>query len=92
MERFTILVGRLYKFVTPTNYFFKVQLVGCFMPLVGGIGRLVESPLQLDYSQLHGDKIYVFFFSLPFYCQISQYGTDNYQGISLKRKISVKIA
>ena len=28
----------------------------------------------------------------PFYCQISQYGTDNYQHIILKRKNSVKIA
>ena len=46
MERLTILVGRLYKSVTPTNYFFKVQLVGRFMPLVGVIGRLVESPLD----------------------------------------------
>ena len=42
MERLIILVGRLYKSVTPTNLFFKVPLVGRFMPLVGGIGRLVE--------------------------------------------------
>ena len=47
MERSTILVGRLYKSVVPTKYFFKVPLVGRFMPLVGGIGRLVESPLKL---------------------------------------------
>ena len=42
----TILVGRLYKSVTLTNYFFKVPLVGRFMPLIGGIGQLVEPPLQ----------------------------------------------
>ena len=46
MERFTILVGRLHKSVTATNYYFKVILVGRFMPLVSGIGRLVESPLH----------------------------------------------
>ena len=46
MYRLTILIGRLYKSVPPTNYFFKVLLVGRFMPLVGGIGRPVESPLQ----------------------------------------------
>ena len=46
MERSKILVGRLYKSVVPTKYFFKVPLVGRFMPLVGWIGRLVESPLQ----------------------------------------------
>ena len=46
MNRLTILVGRLYKSVPPTNYFFKVPLVGHFMPLVGGIGRLVESPFE----------------------------------------------
>ena len=51
MERFTILVGRFYKSVTPTNYFFKVPLVGRFMPLVDGIGRFVESPLE---SELKG--------------------------------------
>ena len=46
MERLIILVSRLYKSVPPTNYFFKVPLVGRFMPLVSGIGRLVESPLH----------------------------------------------
>ena len=46
MDRLTILVGRLYKSAPPTNYFFKVPLVGRFVPLVGGIGRPVESPLQ----------------------------------------------
>ena len=45
MERFQYLVGRLYKTITPSNYFFKVSLVGRFMPLIGGIGRLVEPPL-----------------------------------------------
>ena len=35
MKRLTILVGRLYKCVVPTKYFFKVQLVGRFVPLVG---------------------------------------------------------
>ena len=44
MEILTILVDRLYKSVTPTNYFFKVPLVGPFMPLVSEIGRLVEPP------------------------------------------------
>ena len=33
--------------MAPTKYFVKVPLVGRFMPFVGGIGRLVESPLQL---------------------------------------------
>ena len=33
--------------MAPTKYFVKVPLVGHFMPFVGGIGRLVESPLQL---------------------------------------------
>ena len=45
MERLTILVGRLYKPITPTNYFFKVQLVGRLLALVGVIRRPVESPL-----------------------------------------------
>ena len=45
MERLVILVGRLYKSVAPTKYFFKVPLVGRFMPLVGVIRRPVESPL-----------------------------------------------
>ena len=35
MERLTILVGRLYKYVGPTKYFFKVKLVGRFMALLG---------------------------------------------------------
>ena len=51
MERSTILVGRLYKSVVPTKYFFKVPLVGRFVPLVGGIGRLVESPLISNTSK-----------------------------------------
>ena len=46
MERLTILVGRLYRSVGPTKYFFKVQLVGRLMPLVGVICRPVESPLE----------------------------------------------
>ena len=46
MERLTILVGRLYKSVTPTNYFVKVPLIVRFMPLVSGIGQLVEPPLE----------------------------------------------
>ena len=45
MERLTILVGRLYKSIAPTNYFFKVQLVGRLLALVGVIRRPVESPL-----------------------------------------------
>ena len=47
MERLIILVGRLYKSVAPTKYFFKVPLIGCFMPLVGVVRRPVESPLDL---------------------------------------------
>ena len=39
MERLIILLGRLYKSITPTTSFFKVTLVGRFMPLVSGIGR-----------------------------------------------------
>ena len=46
MYRLTIIVGRLYKSAPPTNYFFKVPLVGRFVPLVGGIGRPMESPIQ----------------------------------------------
>ena len=45
MERLTILVGRLYKSVAGTKYFFKVKLVGRFMPLDGMISRQVESLL-----------------------------------------------
>ena len=48
MERLTILVGRLYKSVGPTKYFFKVKLVGRFMALVGVISGPVESPLQCE--------------------------------------------
>ena len=51
MERLMILIGRLCKSVAPTKYFFKVPLVGRFMPLVGGIGQLVESPLNLEYTE-----------------------------------------
>ena len=36
----------LYKSAPLTNYFFKVPLVGRFVPLVGGIDRPVESPLK----------------------------------------------
>ena len=46
MDRLSILVGRLIKSMAPTKYFVKVPLVGRFMPLVGGIGRLMESPLD----------------------------------------------
>ena len=35
MERLTILVGQLNKSVGQTKYFFKVHLVGRFIPLVG---------------------------------------------------------
>ena len=48
MERLIILVGRLYKSVAPTKYFFKVPFVGRFMPLVGVIHRPVESPLEAN--------------------------------------------
>ena len=37
MDRLTILVGRLYKSVPPTNYFFKVPLVGRFMLSLAGL-------------------------------------------------------
>ena len=47
MEKLIILVGRLHKSITPTNYFFKVPLVGRFMALVGVIRWPVESPLYL---------------------------------------------
>ena len=46
MERLVILVGRHYKSVAPTKYFFKVPLVYHFLPLVGVIRRPVESPLE----------------------------------------------
>ena len=46
MERLIILICRLNKSVTPTKYFFKVPLVGRLVPLVGVIGRSVESPLE----------------------------------------------
>ena len=52
MQRLPILVGRLKKSVAPTKYFFKVTLVGRFMPLVDVISRLVESPLQLHLVNL----------------------------------------
>ena len=57
MERLTILVGRLYKSVAPTKYFFKVKLVGRFMALVGVISRPVESPIsrQILYIFQFGD-------------------------------------
>ena len=46
MERLIILVGRLRKSIAPTEYLFKVPLVGRFMPLTGVIRRPVESPLE----------------------------------------------
>ena len=46
MKRLTILVGRLKKSMAPSKYFFKVHLVGRFVPLVSVISRPVESPLQ----------------------------------------------
>ena len=46
MDRLSILVSRLINSMAATKYFVKVPLVGRFMPLVGGIGRLVESPLN----------------------------------------------
>ena len=60
MERLTILVGRLYKSVALTKYFFKVPLVDRFMPLVGVIRRPVESPLNLSANQ----------YSSSFYCTV----------------------
>ena len=68
------LIGRLCKSVALSKYFFKVPLVGCFMPLVGGIGQLVESPLyawQHDPVRLVECFIitfaYVHFFYIFFY-------------------------
>ena len=52
MERLIILVGQLYKSVAPTKYFFKVPLIGRFMPLVGVVRRPVESPLNLDNNMM----------------------------------------
>ena len=46
MDRLSILVGRLNKSVAPTKYFFKVQQIGRFMPLIGAIRRSVESSLK----------------------------------------------
>ena len=46
MDRLSILVSRLTKSMARTKYFVKVPLVGRSMPLVGGIGGLVESPLK----------------------------------------------
>ena len=46
MERLIILVGRVYKYVAVTKYFFKVPLVGRCMPLIGVVRRPVESPLD----------------------------------------------
>ena len=48
MDRLSILVGQLYKSLPPTKYFFKVQLVGRFIALVGVISRPVESPLIIQ--------------------------------------------
>ena len=42
MDRSIILVGRS---MAPTKYVFKVPQVGRFLPCIGDIGRLVESPL-----------------------------------------------
>ena len=36
--------------MAPPKYFFKVHLVGRFVPLVGVISRLVESPLEVGLS------------------------------------------
>ena len=47
MERLIILVGRPKNSMAPPKYFFKVHLVGRFVPLVGMISRLVESPLNV---------------------------------------------
>ena len=46
MDRLIILVGRLKKSMGPPKYFFKVHLVGRFVPLVGVMSRPVESPLK----------------------------------------------
>ena len=41
-----MLGGRLKKSMGPPKYFFRVHLVGRFVPLVGVISRPVESPLK----------------------------------------------
>ena len=46
MERLILLVGQLYKSVALTKYFFKVPLIGRFMPLVGVVRWPVESPIE----------------------------------------------
>ena len=45
MDRLSILVGRLNISVAPTKYFFKVQQIGRFLPLIGAIRRPVEEAL-----------------------------------------------
>ena len=55
MERLTLLVGQLNKSMGQSKYFFKVPQVSRFMPLVGGIGRLVESPLKIQLYSKKGD-------------------------------------
>ena len=49
-ERLTILIGQLYKSIAPNKYFFKVPLIGRFMPLIGVIRGPVESPLYTLYK------------------------------------------
>ena len=48
MDRLIRLVCRPNKSVTPTNYFFKVPIIGRFMPLVCMIPRPVESWLHFE--------------------------------------------
>ena len=57
MDRLIILVGRLYKSVALTKYFFKVSLLGHFMPLGGMIRLPVESPLYAYRSQRMSDFV-----------------------------------
>ena len=68
MERLSILVGRLNKSSAPPKYFFRVPQVGRFMPLAGGISRLVEPALKVDQSDKEnldkGSKmLYIYIFS-----------------------------
>ena len=50
MDRLLILVGRLIKSMAPTNIFFKVPVVGRFIPLVSVSSWCVESPLEARVS------------------------------------------
>ena len=64
MQRLIILICQLNKSVTPTKYFFKVPLVGRLVPLVGVIGRSVESPLNTQNPHLFKVNCLLFNFGI----------------------------